>query len=90
MTGKLILRGIAWNVIEEEGRHHIRRLPSILDATGQPVGPNDIFASDLAAREFVELMAERGNYECEAVLMMVREEANGRQLDDVPPVRTTL
>lgn len=84
------LRGTAWDLFPEGGRYHIRRLPSILDATGQEVGPNDIFASDQAALEFVEAMAERGNYDCEAVLMMTRREEDGNYLDNVSPLRATV
>lgn len=90
MLDSLNLRGIAWDLFSEGGRHYIRRLPFILDATGQEVGPNDIFASDQAALEFVEAMAERGNYDCEAVLMMTRREEDGDYLDNLPSVRATV
>ena len=90
MTDRLNLRGTAWDLFLEGGRYHIRRLPFILDATGQEVGPNDIFASDQAALEFVEAMAERGNYDCEAVLMMTRREEDGDYLDNLPSVRATV
>lgn len=66
------LKGIAWDFFPEGGRHVIRRLPFILDATGREVGPNDIFANDQAALEFVEVMAERGNSECEAALLLTQ------------------
>lgn len=84
------LKGIAWDLFSEGGRHCIRRLPFILDATGREIMENDIFASDQAAIEFVELMAERGNYECEAALLLTREVKDGRQLDDLPSVRAEI
>ena len=90
MTDRLNLRGTAWDLFLEGGRYHIRRLPFILNATGQKVGPNDIFANDQAALEFVEAMAERGNYDCEAVLMMTRREEDGNYLDNVSPLRTAV
>lgn len=90
MLDSLNLKGIAWDLFSEGGRHYIRRLPFILDATGREVGPNDIFASDRAAIEFVELMAERGNYECEAALRLTREVKDGNCMDDLPSVRTEI
>lgn len=71
MTDGDALRGIAWDLIEEAGRWQIQRLPFILDQAGQRAGPNDIFASDGAAREFVEVMARAGNRECELALLKV-------------------
>lgn len=90
MTETTNLRGIAWDLLCEGGRHHIRRLPFILDATGQQVGPNDIFANDQAALEFVKVMAERGNYDCEAALLMAREVNDGNYLDNMSPLRTAV
>lgn len=90
MTDRLNLRGTAWDLFLEGGRYHIRRLPFILDATGQQVGPNDIFANDQAALEFVEAMAERGNYDCEAALLLTREVNNGNRMDNLPSVRATV
>lgn len=90
MMDSLNLKGIAWDLFPEGGRHYIRRLPFILDATGREVGPNDIFASDQAAIEFVKLMAERGNYECEAALLLMREVTDGNHLDNLPSVRATV
>lgn len=84
------LKGTAWDLFLEGGRYHIRRLPSILDATGREVGPNDIFANDQAVLEFVELMAERGNYECEAVLLLTREVNDGNYLDNMPSMWKTV
>lgn len=37
------------------------------------MGPNDIFASDEAAREFVEVMAEHGDLECQLAIKTVRQ-----------------
>ena len=71
MTEGNVLRGIAWDLIEGAGRWQIQRLPFILDQAGQRAGPNDIFASDGAAREFVEVMARAGNRECELALLTI-------------------
>ena len=90
MTETTNLRGIAWDLFSEGGRHYIRRLPSIRDATGREVGPNDIFANDQAAVEFVEEMARRGNYECEAALLLTREVNDGNCMDNLPSVRATI
>ena len=84
------LKGIAWDLFSEGGRHYIRRLPFILDATGREIMENDIFACDQAVIEFVEVMAERGNYDCEAALLMARKVNDGNYLDNVSPLRTAV
>ena len=69
------LKGIAWDIFSLDWgqRVGIRRLDQLRDSYGQPIGPNDIFANDLAAREFVELMASYGDIECIEAMVLVRQ-----------------
>lgn len=75
MTESNNLKGIAWDVFTTNfGRGvAIQRLDFIRDATGRPTYPNDIFATDLAAREFVEVMAEHGDEECRLALAQIKD-----------------
>lgn len=69
------LKGIAWDIFTTNfGRGvAIQRLDFILDAYGHPTYPNDIFATDSAAREFVEVMAEFGDPDCKLAIEMVKQ-----------------
>jgi hypothetical protein len=69
------LKGIAWDIFTTNfGRGvAIQRLDFIRDAYGHPTYPNDIFATDSAAREFVEVMAELGDEECQKAIETVRQ-----------------
>lgn len=75
MDGNNNLKGVAWDIFSLDWgqRVGIRRLDLIRDRYGQPVGPNDIFANDRAAREFVEVMASHGDLECLEAMMLVRQ-----------------
>lgn len=57
------LKGRAWDLMVTDGgrRLAIQRLDPMVGEDGLPAGRNDVFASDEAAREFVRLLAERGD-----------------------------
>jgi hypothetical protein len=69
------LKGVAWDIFTLNWGKAvgIRRLDFIRAADGHLVGPNDIFANDQAAREFVEVMASHGDVECVEAMVIVRQ-----------------
>lgn len=69
------LKGIAWDIFTPDGGKtlEIQRLHPLMDGKGEEAGPNDVFASDEAAREFVEEMALHGDIDCVNALFLVRQ-----------------
>lgn len=69
------LKGIAWDIFTPDGGKtlEIQRLNPMLDGQGCYAGPNDVFASDEAAYEFVQQMALHGDIDCVNALFLVRQ-----------------
>jgi hypothetical protein len=69
------LKGIAWDIFTPDGGKtlEIQRLSPLRDGKGGEAGPNDVFASDEAALEFVQQMALHGDIDCINALFLVRQ-----------------
>ena len=64
------LRGVVWVLVQVDGRLEVQRLePMVLPGGGEVA--NDVFATDQAAREFVERLAALGDTECQQVMVDV-------------------
>jgi hypothetical protein len=73
------MKGIAWDIFTPDGGKtlQIQRLDILRDEQGEEVGPNDVFASDAAAYEFVQQMALHGDIDCVNALFLVRQSEDG-------------
>lgn len=64
------LKGQAWDLVTDGATVKIERLPKLCQADGT-MADNDVFATDQAAYEFVQRLAELGDLECQGALMDV-------------------